>query len=93
MNLIFKCLILLFCIIGNLLAKDSSDREKAIFNNNLKLYTEGDYKQAEQNFSLVITKLPDSPLSTTNYLMLIKCRYKLNDYTSTIEYGKKFLEK
>jgi len=92
-NLIFKYLILIFCIIGNLFAQDYSDREKAIFNNNLKLYTEGDYKQAEQNFSLVITKLPDSPLSTTNYLMLIKCRYKLNDYTSTIEYGKKFLKK
>ena len=78
---------------GNLLAQNYSDREKAIFEKNLKLYTNGEYKQAEQNFSLVITKLPDSPLTTANYLMLIKSRYKLNDYTSTIENGKKFLGK
>jgi len=75
-----------------MLAQDYSDREKAIFEQNLQLYTQGDYEQAEKNFALVITKLPDSPLLTTNHLMLIKSRYKLGDFTTTIEYGKEFLK-
>jgi ABC-type branched-subunit amino acid transport system substrate-binding protein len=74
-------------------AQDYSDREKAIFEKNLLLYTQGDFEQAKQNFALVITKLPNSSLLTTNYLMLIKSQYKQGDYISTVEEGKKFLKK
>jgi len=89
---IIKSLILVLCFIGNIFAQNYSDREKSIFEKNLNLYTDGDYKQAEQNFSLVITKLPNSPLLTTNHLMVIKSRYKLGDFTTTIDYGKKYLK-
>jgi ABC-type branched-subunit amino acid transport system substrate-binding protein len=92
-NLIFNSFFLIICLITNSLAQNYSDREKAIFEKNLRLYTQGDYDQAEQNFALVITKLPDSPLLTTNYLMMIKSLYKLSDYTATIEFGKKFIKK
>ncbi|MCK4561066.1 MAG: penicillin-binding protein activator [Calditrichia bacterium] len=92
-NLILNSFILLVCLINSILAQNYSEREKAIFEKNLLLYAHGDYEQAEQNFALVITKLPNSPLLTTNYLMLIKSQYKLGDYTVTIEHGKKFLKK
>ena len=90
---IFFNFIILLSLVNVVPAQDYSDREKAIFEKNLLLYTQGDYEQAEQNFSLVITKLPDSPLLTTNYLMLIKSQYKAGDYTSTIDQGKLFLKK
>jgi ABC-type branched-subunit amino acid transport system substrate-binding protein/outer membrane protein assembly factor BamD (BamD/ComL family) len=73
-------------------AQDYSEREKVIFEKNLLLYTQGDFEQAEQNFSLVITRLPNSPLLTTNYLMLIKSQYKAGNYSATINQGKKFLK-
>jgi ABC-type branched-subunit amino acid transport system substrate-binding protein len=76
-----------------IMAQNLSDRERAIFEKNLSFYTQGDFKQAEQNFALVITKLPDSPLLTANYLMLIKSQYKRGDYTATIDQGKTFLKK
>ena len=53
-------LIALICLFNSLSAQKSSDREKAIFENNLSFYTQGDFAQAEQNFALVITKLPKS---------------------------------
>jgi ABC-type branched-subunit amino acid transport system substrate-binding protein/TolA-binding protein len=81
------------CFVFALNAQNSSDRERAIFEKNLLLYTQGDYEQAEQNFALVITKLPDSPLLTTNYLMLVKSQYKVGNYTGTIDQGKSFLKK
>ena len=74
-------------------AQNSSAREKAIFEKNLLLYTQGDFESAEQNFALVITKLPNSPLLTTNYLMLIKSQYKVGNYMATIEQGKSFMTK
>jgi ABC-type branched-subunit amino acid transport system substrate-binding protein/outer membrane protein assembly factor BamD (BamD/ComL family) len=74
-------------------AQKYSEREKAIFEKNLLLYTQGDFKQAEQNFALVISKLPDSPLLTTNFLMLIKSQYKNGNYTKTIDQSKSFLKK
>jgi len=90
--LIFISLVFLVCLISSTFSQNLSDREKAIFEKNLLLYTQGDYGQAKQNFALVITKLPDSPFLTTNYLMLIKSQYKLGDYTTTIDQGKKFLK-
>jgi ABC-type branched-subunit amino acid transport system substrate-binding protein/outer membrane protein assembly factor BamD (BamD/ComL family) len=72
-------------------AQQSLEREKFILEKNVQLYQQGKYSQAEQNFSLLVSKLPDSPLLTTNYLMLVKSKYKLGDYINTIEQCKKFL--
>ena len=72
-------------------AQNYSQREKSIFEKNLQLYLDGDYQQAEQNFALVVSKLPASAYVTSNYLMLIKSQYKQGDYVSAIEQGKKFL--
>jgi ABC-type branched-subunit amino acid transport system substrate-binding protein len=73
-------------------AQQSLEREKFILEKNIQLYQQGNYNQAEQNFSLLVTKLPNSPLLTTNYLMLVKSKYKLGDYINTIERCKKFLQ-
>ena len=72
-------------------AQQSLEREKFILEKNVQLYQQGKYSQAEQNFSLLVSKLPESPLLTTNYLMLVKSKYKLGDYINTIEQCKKFL--
>ena len=86
-------MILIINLSSIVFAQDNSDREKIIFENNLRLYEQGDYELARQNFELVVTKLPQSPLITTNYLMLIKSLYKLKNYTDVIERCKTFLEK
>jgi len=86
-------LIALICLFNSISAQKSSDREKAIFEKNLSFYTQGDFAQAEQNFALVITKLPNSPLLTTNYLMLIKSQYKSGNFLATIDEGKSFLKR
>jgi ABC-type branched-subunit amino acid transport system substrate-binding protein len=92
-NIVLCSLLVLFGIVSVIPAQNSSERERAIFEKNLSFYTQGDFEQAEQNFALVITKLPDSPLLTTNYLMLIKSQYKQGNYTATIDQGKTFLIK
>ena len=69
------------------------EREQIILQKNIDLYKEGRYKKAEQNFSLVIDRLPNSKYITTNYLMLAKSKYKLKDYTGALDIGKEFLSK
>lgn len=81
-----------FLFLTNLTAQNANLRETAIFEKNVQLYTNKNYEQAEQNFALVITKLPNSPLITSNYMMLIKSQYKLGDYAASLEHGKKFLK-
>ena len=92
-NVMFYGIILIINLSCIVFAQDNSDREKIIFQNNLRLYEQGDYEHARQNFELVVTKLPQSPLITSNYLMLIKSLYKLKNYTDAIEDCKTFLEK
>ena len=86
-------LLYLLSIISASAAQSFSAREKSIFEKNLELYREGDYKQAEQNFALVVAKLPESAYITSNYLMLVKSQYKLGDYVSAIDQAKIFLSK
>lgn len=86
-------LLYLLSIISAAAAQNFSAREKSIFEKNLELYREGDYKQAEQNFALVVAKLPESAYITSNYLMLVKSQYKLGDYVSAIDQAKIFLSK
>jgi len=86
-------LLCLLSIISASAAQNFSAREKSIFEKNLELYREGDYKQAEQNFALVVAKLPESAYITSNYLMLVKSQYKLGDYVSAIDQAKIFLSK
>jgi ABC-type branched-subunit amino acid transport system substrate-binding protein len=84
-------LLYLLSIISAVAAQNFSSREKSIFEKNLELYREGNYKQAEQNFALVVAKLPESAYITSNYLMLVKSQYKLGDYVSAIDQAKTFL--
>jgi ABC-type branched-subunit amino acid transport system substrate-binding protein/outer membrane protein assembly factor BamD (BamD/ComL family) len=84
---------LLASLVVQTFAQQSLEREKFILEKNVQLYQRGNYNQAEQNFSLLIIKLPNSPLLTTNYLMLIKSKYKLGNYINTIEHCKKYLLK
>ena len=70
-----------------------SQRERSLFQKNVSYYKAGDYETAEKNFSLIISKLPNSEYITANYLMLIKTQYKLADYTPALNLAKKFLEK
>jgi len=83
----------IFILIGTslLIGQNYSQREKSIFTSNVELYRQGEYQKAEQNFALVITKLPESAYITSNYLMLVKSQYKRRDYLSALEHGKKFL--
>jgi ABC-type branched-subunit amino acid transport system substrate-binding protein len=86
-----KILIATGLFVCGLYGQNYSQREKSILKANIELYRQGDFKKAEQNFALVITKLPQSSLITTNYLMLVKTQYKMKDYVSALEQGKKFL--
>ncbi len=89
-NLIITVIFLLI-FTSLLMGQNYSQREKSIFKSNVELYRQGKYEKAEQNFALVISKLPDSAYLTSNYLMLVKSQYKMRDYISALEHGKKFL--
>jgi len=89
-NVIITAIFLLICT-SLLMGQNYSQREKLIFNSNVELYRQGEYEKAEQNFALVITKLPGSTYITSNYLMLVKSQYKRRDYITALEHGKKFL--
>ena len=77
---------------GGALGQTAAQKEKDIFVYNLGLYQQKDYQKAEKNFAILVSKLPDSPLRTTNYLMLIKSQYKLGDYVVAIDHSKTFIE-
>ena len=79
--------------IQSALTQDLEQREYIFLQKNIDLYKEGRYKKAEQNFSLVISRLPHSTYLTTNYLMLAKSKYKLKNYTGLINASKEFLVK
>lgn len=89
-NLVYLALI--FCLIQLSIGQDSAQREYSLLLNNIELYKQGRYKKAEQGFILVINRLPNSRYISTNYLMLIKCKYKLSDYENAIDLGKEYLD-
>lgn len=91
-RIIIIWIVFTFSLIWTLNAQNLVQREQAIFQNNVELYKRGEFKNAENNFALIITKLPNSVFLTANYLMLAKTQYKLRDYTATINLSQKFLE-
>jgi ABC-type branched-subunit amino acid transport system substrate-binding protein len=82
---------LIFIFLNQAVSQNLKQREEALFKNNLEQYKTGRYDKAEQNFSLVIQRLPNSIFLTTNYLMLSKSKYKLDKYTESIDLGQQFL--
>jgi len=84
-------LVLLFFVSGY--SQDASKREWTIFQKGLTDYKAGNFRAAEEHFQLVIDKLPDSPLSTANHLMLAKSRYKLKNYNQSLADCNSFITK
>jgi outer membrane protein assembly factor BamD (BamD/ComL family) len=69
-------------------ARDTRQRELAILEKNIDLYRTGKYEKAEQNFNLIINRIPSSVFITTNYLMWAKCKYKLQDYREVLKISR-----
>jgi len=89
----YLSLIILVLFINNSNAQDASEREWTIFQKGLNEYEQGQFTRAEENFSLVISKLPDTRLLTANYLMLAKSRYKVGKYNESIQTCREFIQK
>jgi ABC-type branched-subunit amino acid transport system substrate-binding protein len=87
----FFCILLLAIVYVPLTGQDTVQRERQILNRNIQFYKTGMYEKAEQNFSLMVSRLPESPFITTNYLMLAKSRYKNKNYLAAINTGKEFI--
>jgi len=66
------------------IAQKAPPREWNIFRKGIDDYLSGEYDNAEKNFSLVISKLPDNNLLTANHLMLAKTRYKQGRYQESL---------
>lgn len=86
-------LLLSLMMVGSGVSQVVSAREKAIFQKGVRDYLQGNYDKAAKNFSLVISKLPNSSLLTANYLMLAKTQYKRGEYTTSLKTCQQFLEK
>ena len=82
----------LLAIISSLHAQNVKQREREILAKNIEFYRTGRYEKAEQNFAVMITRLPSSSYYTTNYLMYTKTIYKLGKYGESIEQAKQFIE-
>jgi len=86
-------IILIICFSLNIFAQPIESREKTIFNKGIEFYKNGNFKEAENSFNLVIKRLPDSRYITAYFLMLAKSQYKLKNYSGAINQSKVFLEK
>ena len=84
--------VLIICFSLNVLAQPIETREKTIFNKGVEFYKNGDFKEAENSFNLVINRLPDSRYITAYYLMLAKSQYKLKKYSGAINLTKTFID-
>ncbi len=80
----------LFLTFHFLSAQNASSREWTIFRKGVAEYQKGNYELARQSFSLMISKLPNSALTTANYLMLAKTHYKMGEYTTALEQAAAF---
>ena len=84
--------ILLIALFSALNAQNTTQREREILNKNIEFYQTGKYEKAEHNFSLMVTRLPNSTFITTNHLMLIKSQYKNKNDLAAINSAKEFLK-
>ena len=80
----------LFLSAFSIFGQDAVQRERDILNANLNLYQSGQYEKSEQNFSLMVTRLPESRFVTTNYLMLAKSQYKNGKFEDAINTSRVF---
>jgi ABC-type branched-subunit amino acid transport system substrate-binding protein len=87
---IWKVFIILVLSSGFAAAQNASSREWTIFHKGLAEYNNGNYDMARQSFSLMISKLPNSQLSTINHLMLAKTNYKTADYQVSLQQCEEF---
>lgn len=71
-------------------AQNASTREWTIFRKGVDEYQKGNYEIARQSFSLMISKLPNSALTTANKLMLAKTNYKTGDYNIALQQCEDF---
>ena len=83
--------LLLFLVTGFILSQNPIERERSLFYRNVELYKKSDYAGAEKNFQIVVERLPNSIFFTSNYLMLIKSKYKLGRYEEVYHLGQNFL--
>ena len=86
-------IILILCFSLSIFAQQNGSREKTILNKGIEFYKNGNFKEAENSFNLVIKRLPDSRYITAYYLMLAKSQYKLRNYSRAINQSKIFLIK
>jgi ABC-type branched-subunit amino acid transport system substrate-binding protein len=82
---------LIFTWVITLAAQDTRQRERTILEKNIDLYKAGKYEKAEQNFNLIIDRIPNSVFITINYLMWAKSKYKLQDYKGALKISQDFL--
>ncbi len=85
--------ILFLLLTNHSFAQKASRREWAIFQKGVKEYRSENWSAAEKIFSTIIEKLPDSKLTTANWLMLAKTFYKEKKYKKSLTYSQKFLKK
>lgn len=88
----WNSIILWVVLSSSLSAQNVSSREWGIFNKGLAEYNNGNFETARQSFSLMINKLPDSPLTTVNHLMLAKTNYKSADYQTSLQQCEEFIQ-
>ncbi len=86
-------LFLLFLLITGSAAQNASQREWKIFRKGVSEYQNGNYDLALQSFSLMLNKLPNSALTTANFLMLAKTNYKAGNFTVSLEQCQAFLNR
>jgi ABC-type branched-subunit amino acid transport system substrate-binding protein len=84
---------LLCAFLSRTMAQDTIERERSLLLKNIDLYKTGRYAKAEENFSLIVERLPNSPFITANHLMLVKTYYKKGQYKTALEFAKNFLDK
>jgi len=77
-------------LLSNIFAQNASSREWTIFRKGVAEYQKGNYETARQSFSLMISKLPNSALTTANKLMLAKTNYKSGDYDVSLRQCEEF---
>ncbi|KAA3614899.1 MAG: outer membrane protein assembly factor BamD [Calditrichaeota bacterium] len=86
----WKFFFLTIFLVSNLFAQNASTREWTIFQKGVSEYQKGNYDKARQSFSLMINKLPNSALTTANYLMLAKTNYKSGDFEVALQQCEEF---
>ncbi len=86
-------LFLLLVLVAGAGAQNASQREWKIFRKGVSEYQNGNYDLALQSFSLMLNKLPNSALTTANFLMLAKTNYKAGNYETSLEQCTAFLNR